>query len=70
MMKVGVGMGNKLYVLLRRNMNETIAVAHSDVGANTIISPTLSFTATVRLLKGDRIDLYKTNHNGILFDRS
>jgi len=67
MMKVGVG---KLYVLLRRNMNETIAVAHGDVGANTIISPMISFTATVRLRKGDRIDLYKTNHNGILYDSS
>jgi len=65
MMKSGMG---RLYVLLRRNMNETIAVAHGFVGANSIISPMISFTATVSLKKDDRIDLYKTNDNGVLYD--
>ena len=68
MMKLGMG---KLYVLLRRNINETIAVAHGDVGANTTISPMISFTATVRLQKNELIVLYKSNDggsDGILYD--
>ena len=65
MMKLGMG---KIYVLLRRNMNETIAVAHGDVGANTTISPMISFTATVQLKKNEFISLYKLNNSGILYD--
>ena len=47
-------------------MNEAIAVAHGDCEANTIISPMISFTATVSLEKDDRIELFQTNNNGML----
>jgi len=52
----GVG---KLYVLLRRFMKDTVAIARCDVGANTIISLLISLTAKVRQQKDDRIDLYQ-----------
>lgn len=40
-------------------MNETITVAHGDVGANTIISTIDFFLCTVGLEKDDRIELFK-----------
>jgi len=51
-------------------MNETIAVAHGDGGANnSIFSPMISFTDKVQFQKNDRIDLFeKTNDNGVLYD--
>ena len=50
-------------------MNETIAVAHGDGGANnSIFSPMISFTGKVQFQKNDRIDPFKTNDNGVLYD--
>ena len=66
MMKPGMG---KLLVLLRRNMNETIAVAHGDVGTDTTnIASMISFTATVQLQKKDIVNLYKASDSRILYD--
>jgi len=66
MMKFG---GGRLLVLLCRNMNETIAVANGDISSDTTyMSPMISFTAMVQLKKNVRIDLFKTNGIGILYD--
>lgn len=54
-----------LYVKLRRNAKETVAVAHTD-GA---FSAQVAFVATIRLQKGETIDLYKEK-DGILYDSS
>ena len=47
-------------------MNETITVAHGDVGANTIISTIYFVFCTLGLEKDDRIEIFKTNNNGML----